>query len=84
MNGTKDVYEDKASLRDKVGKIVAEFLYSLKDGDRIFCQISGEYLKEPYIFISREYLSRKNIAFFYANYGFFRKRKVLLRTGHKR
>ncbi|MFQ6043871.1 MAG: hypothetical protein ACE5PV_23705, partial [Candidatus Poribacteria bacterium] len=69
-NITKEIYQEKSSLRDKVGEIIGEFLYSLKGENRIFCQISGEYLQKPYIFISREYLRRKRIRFFNTAYGF--------------
>ncbi len=69
-NTAKGLYQGKASLKNRVDEMISEFLYSLKGENRIFCQISGEYLQEPYIFISREYLSRNNIPFFNANYGF--------------
>ncbi|MFQ6043003.1 MAG: hypothetical protein ACE5PV_19290 [Candidatus Poribacteria bacterium] len=69
-NITKEIYQGKSSLGDKVGEIIAEFLSALKGEDRIFCQISGEYLQKPYIFISREYLRGKRIRFFNTNYGF--------------
>ena len=66
----QEIYQGTSSLRDKAGEIIAKFLYSLKAEHRMFCQISGEYLQAPYIFISREYLREKHIRFFDTNYGF--------------